>query len=384
MFSQEAKIDGYEVGIRTVVQTLAQSPNFLYHVELLDPGAAVSNGTARVSAFPLASRLSFFLWSSGPDDSLLDAAARGDLNSAAGLSAQVSRMIEDPRARRGIESFHSQWLGLGRLDTASRDPKLFPEWNASLVASLQNESTKFADYVIRNQQGNLLNLLTAPFSFPSGAGRSIRSVLGADSDSPDMLEPTQAKGLLTQPAFLAAFAHTNQTSPILRGRAMRERFFCQPLPDPPPNVAAVAPPLADNLTTRERYAMHRTANGACFGCHRLIDDLGFSLEHYDPIGRYREQENNKPIDATGLLAETDIDGPVDGVGELADRMISSKQVAGCYATQWLRYALGRTESDADQCSLDRIRMGFTSTTNIRELLIAVATSDAFVRQRIEE
>jgi hypothetical protein len=384
VFSSVAKDEGYTAGLRMLVQSLAQSPSLLYHIELIDSGAPAVNGTVRLSAYALAARLSFFLWSSTPDDVLLDAAASGKLAGAAGVTEQVARMLNDARFTRGIESFHSQWLGLSRLDTASRDSLIFPEWSPQLVSAFLRETTRFTDYVIRDRSGDLHTLLTAAYSFPTGPGRSIRGATSPETTEPLLLDSDRTFGLLTQPAFLASYAHTNQTSPILRGRALRERFFCQPLPDPPPNVAAVAPALSPDLTTRERYAMHRTANTDCLGCHRLIDDLGFALEHYDAVGRYRDTENGKLVDSTGELIATDVDGPLDGVGALANRMNRSSQVSACYATHWIRYALGRSESDADRCAIKRIQDGFNSSTKVTDLLIAIATSDAFVRQVAQE
>jgi hypothetical protein len=149
-------------------------------------------------------------------------------------------------------------------------------------------------------------------------------------------------------------------------------------------VAAVAPELAPGLTTRERYAMHRTASSACFGCHRLIDDLGFALEHYDALGRYRADENGKPIDASGQLSETDVDGSLDGARSLAERMGDSTQVRECYAQQWFRFALGRSQQAQDRCSLSRVRRSFEAGSPIADLLVSIALSDAFVHYRREE
>ncbi|MEY4583357.1 MAG: hypothetical protein RL701_8060 [Pseudomonadota bacterium] len=381
VYKEGVKLDGHELALRLVTQTMLQSPHFLYHLEVIDTGATVSKGTVRVSNYALASRLSYFLWSSAPDDTLLDAAKNGELATQAGLEKQLNRMLDDARASHGIEAFHTQWLGLMKLDTASRDPQLFPEWNPELVTALRTEVVKFSDYVVRDQKGTLSDLLTARYSFPTGPGLAIRGVKDSNGDKPLDLDAKRSLGLLTQPAFLASFSHSNQTSPILRGRALRERFFCQPLPDPPPNVAAVAPELSGNLTTRERYALHRTAGTSCVGCHALIDDLGFALEHYDPLGRYRETENGKAIDATGKLTNTDVDGSMDGAAAMAERMSSSKQVQSCYATQWFRYAIGRSERDADKCSLQRIEAVVTGSSKVRDLMISIAKSDAFVRQR---
>jgi hypothetical protein len=383
LFAAESKVEGYEPGLRLVVQTMLQSPHLLYHLEYGGPNQTIPNGVARLPGFALASRLAFFIWSSAPDDALLDAAASGALDTDAGLLKEARRLLGDARARNGVESFHEQWLGLLKLDTASRDQALFPEWTPELVTAIRDETASFADYVIRTQTGDLPTLLGASYSFPTGPGLKLRGLTAAPSDGKVEMAAGRAVGLLTQPAFLAAHAHSNQTSPIIRGRALRERFFCQPLPDPPPDVAAVPPPLEPGLTTRERYAAHRTAGASCTSCHSLIDDLGFALEHFDPIGRYRETEEGKPIDATGMLRQTDVDGDMDGARALADKLSESEQVSRCYAKQWFRFAIGRSESDADSCALQRVEEVFAQGGSIRDLLIAITSSDSFVRERRE-
>lgn len=384
LYAADAKADGYEAALRLVVAAMLQSPHVLYHLELDDPNNTLSNGIARLPGYALASRLSFFIWSSAPDDALLDAAASGALDTDDGVLEQARRLLGDARARNGIESFHEQWLGLSKLDSASRDQKLFPEWTPELVAAIRDETTRFADYVIRDQSGNLPTLLGASYSFPTGPGMRLRGVTSAPADGKVEMPADQAVGLLTQPAFLAAHAHSNQTSPIVRGRALRERLFCQPLPDPPPDVAAVAPALEPGLTTRERYAAHRTAGSSCTSCHSLIDDLGFALEHFDAIGRYRETEEGKPIDSTGVLTETDVDGTLSGARELADRMSESEEVSRCYAKQWFRFAIGRSESAADSCGLQRVEAAFAKGGSIRELLLAITSSDSFLRERRQQ
>jgi hypothetical protein len=376
--------EGHDAALRLVVQTFLQSPHLLYHMELQEPAGTQSPGLVRVPAYALAARLAYFLWSSAPDDVLLDAAARGELDTDAGLLRQAQRLFDEPRMRGGLDSFHSQWLGLNKLETASRDAALFPEWKPELVTALREESKRFSDYVIRDQQGNFALLLTASYSFPRGPGLKIREGTPDPTTGKLPLDPAWAAGVLTLPAFLAAHAHSNQTSPIIRGRALRERFLCQAMPDPPPDVAAVAPALTVGLTTRERFALHRTSGNACFGCHRLIDDLGFALENFDAIGRYRTQEEGKPIDAAGMLTASDVDGPTNGSRALAERLASSEQAQRCYATQWFRFAIGRNESEADRCALKQVADAFVRGTSIRALLVSITTSAAFVQSRQEE
>jgi hypothetical protein len=381
LYAADAKAEGYEPAMRLVVAAMLQSPHMLYHLELDDPSKTLPNGIARLPGYALASRLAFFVWSSAPDDALLDAAGSGALDTDDGLLKEAQRLLGDPRARNGIQSFHEQWLGLLKLDNASRDQKLFPEWTPELVTAIRDESARFADYVIRDQTGDLPTLLGASYSFPTGPGMKLRGVASAPAGGKVDMAADHAVGLLTQPAFLAAHAHSNQTSPIIRGRALRERLFCQPLPDPPPDVAAVAPPLQPGLTTRERYAAHRTAGSSCTSCHSLIDDLGFALEHFDAIGRYRETEEGKAIDSTGVLTQTDVDGDMNGARALADRMSESEQVSRCYAKQWFRFAIGRGESTADNCSLKRVEDAFAKGGSIRDLLVAITSSDSFLRER---
>jgi hypothetical protein len=379
-------VDDFDTTVRVLAQAMMQSPHFLYHLELDDPAhPSAPNSVARLPAFALASRLSFLFWGSVPDDALLDAAADGKLDTEAGLSTEARRLLEDARAADAISEFHSDWLGLSRLDGATRDPTLFPEFSPELVTAMRAETGAFADYVIRKQAGDLRALLTDAVSFPTGPDLGLfgPGEATAGKDGVFALDATKRAGLVTQPAFLAAHSHSDQTSPILRGRALRERFFCQPLKDPPPTVVAKPPALDPNLTTRERFAAHRTSGSSCISCHALIDDLGFALEHYDAIGRYRATENGRPIDATGILNATDVDGAMDGAIELSKRLSDSEEVQSCYAKQWFRYALGRSEQKADACSVDRLQKVLDGKGSIRDLLLSLSTSDSFVNRQTE-
>lgn len=375
--------DDRQSALRVLAQALLQSPSFLYHLEVDDAATTQKDGLAPLPPFALASRLSFMLWGSVPDDALLSAAEAGKLDEPTEVAAQVERMLDDPRARAAVAQFHAEWLGLDRLDQAVRDPSLFPEWTPALRQSMKDEAARFADYVIREQRGSLADLLTSSVSFPDEQTLALRAPgEAAREGSAYLMDPARRAGLLTQPAFLAAHSHSNQTSPILRGRAIRERLFCQPLADPPPEVAAQPPELDTTQTTRQRYAQHRTAGSACASCHRLIDDLGFALEHYDPLGRYRAKDNGQPVDATFSLLATDIDGQMDGAIELSERAADSDEVRDCYARQWFRFAIGRAEQREDVCALARTLRSFDADTPVRELLQAIATSDAFMKQRV--
>jgi hypothetical protein len=192
------------------------------------------------------------------------------------------------------------------------------------------------------------------------------------------LDPQRRLGLLTQGSLLSIHAHSDQTSPVTRGKFIRQRFFCQDPPPPPPDVMAIAPSLDPNLTTRERFAAH-AESAACASCHRLMDPIGLAFENYDGVGRYRSFENGRPVDASGSLWDTDVDGPFTGIPELTSRLLESQIVRDCVVTQWFRFAYGRGETTDDACNLRTLEDHFdASGSNIRSLLLALTQTDAFL------
>ena len=378
---------GFSEGIRLVVQAALQSPQFLYHLELGMPDTDVGEVVA-LDQFELASRLSYFLWDSMPDDELLQSAVAGDLDSAEAVRAQAERMLDDPRAADAIASFHRQWLHLDNLGALEKNPDAYPAFDLELRDAMAQETTRFADWVIRSDDGRLETLLTASYSFLDGPLFELYGVTPpADHDptQPVELDPQQRAGLLTHASVLATHAHADQSSPVHRGKLVRENFLCTPLAPPPPEVDVVPPPLDPNATTRERFDQHRS-DPACAGCHNLIDPLGFGFEHYDGIGAWRATDANKPVDASGeVLGTEDIDGTFDGAPELAQLLASSEQVRTCVAEQWFGFAFGRPPAEDDGCSFDTMATAFAeSDHDIRELLLAIVTTDSFRHRRLEE
>ena len=378
--------DDFETSLRVLVQSLLQSPHFVYHLELDDPAAPqVTNGLARLPAFARASRLAFLLWASVPDDELLDAAARGELDEAMGVRMQAERMLADARAEDALGEFHANWLGLDRLEGATRDPSIYPEWSPALATAMAADLRRYASELVRGQGASFRDLMVTPISFARAPSADLFSAGEATSDGQSalVLDPARRSGLLTQPAFLAAHSHSDQSGPIQRGRAIRERLFCQPLADPPPDVAANAPKLDPTLTTRERFELHQTTGTSCAYCHSRIDGLGLSFEHYDALGRFRDSENGKPIDATFSLTATDVDGDLDGAIALSERIAGSKQAQACYATQWFRYGFGRADQKADACSVERAAKALEHDGAIRELLLSMVVSDSFLYRTVQ-
>ncbi len=397
LFVAEARSGGFDSGARAVAQSLLQSPYFLYHFE--DPGDSVAPGLAALDPYALASRLSYFLWQTMPDEALFAAAAAGGLATAEGLRVQAERMLKDEKARRGVLSFHMQWLAVEDVFLVRKELEIFPDWypytkpskfrlgavvadrEKHLGLALRKETERFVDHVVRAGDGRLSTLLQASFSFPDEPSARVYGLPQTqvlEPGTPAALDPKQRSGILTQLAFLATHAHADQTSPVARGVVVRKNLLCQDLPDPPPNVNNTPPEPDLTLTTRERFEEHRLS-GVCSGCHKLIDPIGFAFEPYDGVGRFRATENGKPIDATGTLLNGGApEGEFNGAVELTALLSNSRTVHQCYVRQWFRFALGRMETEADRCSLETLYDVFArSGRNIRELLVALPTTDSF-------
>lgn len=363
---------------KLVVQAMLQSPNFLYQLELelADP----VDGAIALAPNELAARLSFFLWSSVPDDELLDAAADGALADGAGLRAQAERMLADPRARSAIESFHVQWLAVDKLEVSLKDPAVYPLFDEDVRAAMIAETRRFASNVVFDGDAKLDTLLTSSQTWidaPLFELYGLPAPVDHDPSEPVQLDATQRAGLLTQAGFLASHAHANESGPVQRGVVVLSNMLCSPPPPPPPGINVIPPDPDPDATTRELFEIH-TADPTCSGCHNLIDGIGLGFEGYDGIGVYREVENGLPVDQSGEVIGTDVAGEFDGVVELANKLAQSEQVRECVATQWFRFALGRFEEAEDACTLDELHASFAeSDYDVRELLLALVQTDAF-------
>lgn len=372
-------------GIRLVLQAMLQSPHFLYHFELdlPEPGAT---GVVALSDYELASRLSFFLWNSVPDDALLDAADAGELADPDLLRTQAERLLDDPRARESVASFHVQWLGLDELPHLTKDPNVYGMFDEALRDAMIAETRRFASLVVLEGDGKLRTLLTAPYSYLDGPLYELYGVTppaDASVGTPVPLPEGERAGLLTQASFLSVHAHTNQSGPIDRGATVRTAVLCDPPPPPPPGINVIPPDPDPSATTREIFEQH-TADPTCSGCHELIDGIGLGMEGYDGVGAYREIQNGLPVDQTGELVATDVDGFFEGAVEMSNMLAESDQVRDCVSRQWFRYAFGRYESIDDDCSLDILFTEFAQTDgDVRELVLTLVTTDPF-RYRVAQ
>ncbi len=371
-------IEDARTGIELVLQTMLQSPRFLYRIEFGD--TASSMPVVRLSSWEMASRLSYLFWNSMPDEALFAAARTDQLRTKEQIVAQAERLLVDPRTRATAANFHAQWLGLAALATATKSRHVFPAFSEAIRTAMRSETEMFLDDAVWEGPGDLATLLAAPYSFMNADLAAFYGLTGPAGSSFERVEldTTQRIGLLTQGSLLSINAHSDQTSPVTRGKFIRQRFFCQDPPPPPPDVMAVAPSVDPNLTTRERFAAH-AESASCASCHRLMDPIGLTFEHYDGVGRYRSFENGRAIDASGSLVDTDVDGPFTGVPELVSRLLESQQVRDCVVTQWFRFAYGRGEGADDACNLRMLEDQFdASKSNIRSLLLALTQTDAFL------
>ena len=336
-FEAGRRSGGFQGGIQAALQRILASPQFIFRIER----DSVPGAVHRITDVELASRLSFFLWSSIPDDRLLQLATNGSLSRPAVLEAEVRRMLTDSKSSALVDNFAGQWLRLRNLRNVAPNSDLFPDFDDNLRQSFRRETELLFDSIVREDR-NVLDLMTANYTFvnerlarhygiPGVYGTQFRRVVVKDEER---------RGLLGQGSFLAVTSHAERTSPVLRGKWILENILGMPVPPPPPNV----PPLKERTTgekprtIREQMAEHRS-NPACANCHKVMDSIGFSLENFDAVGAWRVQEAEAPIDASGELA----DGThVNGVLELRAALLENPDLfVGTMTEKLLTYAVGR-------------------------------------------
>lgn len=377
----------FETGIEQTLRGVLQSPQFLYRLKALDD--AEDGETVRLEGYELASRLSYLLWASTPDAKLLDAAEAGELTTRQQVESQVRRMLDDPRAQNAVYQFHRQWLHLHKLDSMAKDAERFPNFEASMTDDWKDSLRKFVVDAYFGADNTLQSFLTTPKVYLSDSLAGLYDVETKTAEGMQgyQLDGDERSGLLTQPALMALLSNANQGSPIQRGVWVREQLLCQPIA-PPPADANITPPDPDpNATTREKFRQH-TADPQCAGCHQKIDPLGFGFEHYDGVGRYRETDSGKSVDASGELTgiqDQSLTGEFDGAVELAERLSQSREVRNCLTSKWYTYAMGRSPTSSEKCVLRNIQQSFAeSGGNFREMLVALTTSDAFRYRTVDQ
>ena len=385
----DADLGRFEDGIEVVLQVMLQSPSFLYRPELGER-TPIEGDVVPFTSWEMATKLSYMLWNTMPDDALFAAAEADELRTKEQIAAQATRMLEDEKARDLVRNFHTQWLQLTHLDSVTKDTGVYPAYQSSLRGLWKEEIQTFVEQVILEGDGSLETLLTADYSFMNEELASfygddvVDSVAGAEFRQVQV-DPERRAGFLTSAGLMATHANLNQSSPVFRGKFVREQLMCNTLPLPPNDLVIEPPQLDPTKTTKEQFE-EIGANPACAGCHTLMNPIGFIFEHYDGIGQWRDQQNGKNIDATGEVVQTDdIDGDYDGAVELASALAGSTQVRECVSSQWFRFAYNRTVTAEDSCSVEQLNDVFRSSGfNIKALLVALTQTNAFLYRRAVE
>jgi hypothetical protein len=368
-------LNDFYAGLQYALAGILQSPNFLFRSELgeIDPSAPERR---RFTAYDLAARLSYGLWNTTPDDALLAAADSGEL-AGAGLAEAADRLLADPRAKAALDDFHAERLGLADLALLDKDSSVYAGgMNDELRAALRDDVLRtFAEYVTGSDH-DVMGVFDGRTAFVNAPLAGIYGL----SQKPATMQRVQLPddgarvGILGKPAFLALAAHSNQTSPTLRGKYIRERFLCQSIGAPPSNVVPVlGAPDPSAPTMRDRLKSH-ALDPSCAGCHNQMDPLGLALEHFDAIGRYRADDDGHALDTSGNL-----DGEVfDGEVELAGLLRDDPRVSACLVRQAYRYLLGHIETSSEEPQIsDLVEQFDASGHDLLKLLRALVLSDAF-------
>jgi len=371
--------DTNDEALGRVLQAVLLSPRFLYRIEdNRDPAATAPRA---LDSYELASRISYFLWSSMPDDELFRAAAANELADDNNIRTQVRRLMSDPRSAAFIQNFGAEWLNQRNLDNVAPDPVIFKTFDDDLRNAMREETLllfrEFASGSIPAGQ-----LLTANFSFMNDRLATHYGLPAVGSKTPVRTTVSKQRGgLLTNASLLSVLAHPNETAPVLRGKWILSHLLCQDVPPPPPNVPK-EPDAKPAQSRRERLASHRVES-VCAGCHGLMDPLGLAFEKYDGIGAMRTTDNGVAIDTADTFAAL---GSFSGPEELASLIAQSPDFARCITQNTFVYGLGRSQrdGDADPAAIDAISKTFVSQgSRFPDLIEALALSNVF-RQRQDE
>lgn len=389
LFIREAKrTSKFLSGAQLVVETMLQSPNFLFRME--------RGPAAKWAGFEVASRLSYFLWDSMPDEPLFASAASGALNTAAGVEQAARRMLRQPQARQALNEFVSQWLRFDRVLNVVRDRRLFQQFNSGLAVAMTEETRRLVAHLAWNNQ-NFMEIYTARYGFLSSE-LAVLYGFPAPAEEFGMVQfpaTSDRAGLLGQATFLTLTSKPEETSPTERGLFIREHFLCQKVPPPPPGVSASLPPLSVSkpMTSRERLKLH-LSNESCASCHRLIDPIGFGLEKFDAIGRKRDklaltffaQRGEAERKPTKVELELDTTGRISGIpdsdfsspAQLGEVLANNAECQKCVVKQVFRYAMGRPETPSDSAVIDKAFGDFKrSQFKFQQLIISLVASKPF-------
>jgi hypothetical protein len=378
MAAQEG--DTFERGIQAALEAILVSPHFLFRIER-DPQPDNPEAAHRINDFELASRLSYFLWSSMPDEILFRLAEQQSLHQPAVLEAQVKRMLLDPKARALVDNFAGQWLELRNLDTLKPDPDRFPVFDNELRDAMRRETRLFFETIVREDR-SILDFIDAKFTFLNERLARFYGIPGVEGNQFRRvdLKGDQRSGILTQASILAVTSYPTRTSPVIRGKWLLENILGAPPPPPPPGVPNLdEKAIGATGTLRQQLEKHR-ASPACAVCHARMDALGFGLENYDAIGRWRTKDGNFPVDSSGVLPNGK---SFQGPGELKSILRADKDAfSRCLTEKMLTYALGRGLERYDQPAVSAICRNLAEHDyRFSRLVIGIVQSAPFQMRR---
>jgi mono/diheme cytochrome c family protein len=377
-YEEGRKERNFDLGIQTALERILVSPQFLYRIER-DPAGSAAGTVYRLSDLELASRLSFFLWSSIPDDELLNAATAGKLKQTEVLEQQVKRMIADQRSEALVDNFAAQWLYLRDVEVKAPDLFLFQSFDEGLRRSFERETDIFLDSILRENR-SVLELLTANYTFVNerlAKHYGIPNVRGSEFQRVTFPKDSPRGGLLGQGSILTLTSYSTRTSPVLRGKYVLENLLASPPPPPPPNVPSLKTEKAggEALSLRDAMVQHR-ANPACANCHARMDPIGFAMENFDAVGRWRDQDAGKPVEVSSTLPDGTVVDGVEGVKKLI--LSDPERFVGAVTEKLLMYGLGRNVQYFDAPAVRRIvKESAASNYTFASLVLGVAKSAPF-------
>ena len=382
LLSKESQRTGqFSDGAQLVIEAMLQSPKFLFRLE----------GASR--PYDVASRLSYFLWDSMPDDALLASAASGELTTPAGVEKAVRRMVSDPRAKPAVDEFTSEWLRFDLVLNTVKDRAAYPQFTPELAQAMTEETRRLISDTVWNDR-NFMDIFQADYAFVNTDLAALYKLPAPSNEFDKVKFPagSDRAGILGEAMFLAATSKPEETSPTVRGYSVREQFLCQIVPDPPPGVNSTLPPVTaeKRMTNRERLGVHLTSS-TCAGCHTLMDTVGFGLEKFDAIGQRREKQvitfisdhPKKGERPTRVSLQLDSRGTVSGIPnsdfaspkELGKILAAAPQCQECVVRQLFRYAYGRKESGADRPIIQQgLEVFRASQFRFKELMMFLAKS----------
>ncbi len=363
------------LGLEMGLAGLLQSPHFLYRTEWGDLTAGTEK--RRLTSYEVASRLSYFMWASTPDQLLLAAAADGSLDTDEGIRTQVERMLRNPRSIRGLRTMWDEFLQMRPLATKVKDPGLFPEFDGELAAAMREETLRVIEHFM-HADADFREIFSTRMTFVNARLAALYdldvSPPGTEWQQVELAEDGLRRGILGHASFLAGHAHAALTSPTHRGLFVRQSLLCLPIPPPPPNIDLTIEPAQAGETLRDKLSVHMESPG-CSGCHLLMDPIGFGFENFDALGRYRTKDNGVIVDATG-----DLDGEsFTHAGELADLVATNPSISSCMVRKIYRHALGHVEGDSEEVLIRDLENNWKNGGfRFRELLYALVTSEGFL------